>query len=86
MDKNKKAETIAKYRINDKDCGSADVQIAVLTENIRHLTGHLDTHKKDNHTKRSILVMVGQRKRLSNYLRRTAPARYAKLAEGLGIK
>ncbi len=86
MKKEKKAEVVSKYGINEKDCGSADVQIALLTEKIRHLTGHLDTHKKDNHTKRSLLVMVGQRKRLQNYLRRTEPARYAKLAESLGIK
>ncbi len=81
-----KKAVIKKYKINDKDCGSADVQIAVLTERIRHLTKHLDTFKKDQHTRRGLLKMVGKRKRLQTYLRKSQPERYAKLAESLGIR
>lgn len=81
-----KKSVIGKYKINDKDCGSADVQIAVLTERIRHLTKHLDAFKKDHHTRHGLLKMVGRRKRLQTYLRKAQPQRYAKLAESLGIR
>jgi small subunit ribosomal protein S15 len=81
-----KKNLIDKHKINDKDCGSADVQIAVLTERIRHLTKHLDTFKKDHHTRHGLLKMVGRRRRLQKYLRKTQPERYAKLAESLGIR
>lgn len=81
-----KKAVIDKYKINDKDCGSADVQIAVLTERIRHLTKHLDKFKKDHHTRHGLLKMVGRRKRLQTYMRKNQPERYAKLAESLGIR
>ncbi len=81
-----KKAVIGKYKINDKDCGSADVQIAVLTERIRHLTKHLDKFKKDHHTRHGLLKMVGRRKRLQTYMRKNQPERYAKLAESLGIR
>lgn len=81
-----KKSVIEKYKINEKDCGSADVQIAVLTERIRHLTKHLDSFKKDHHTRHGLLKMVGRRKRLQTYLRKSQPQRYAKLAESLGIR
>ncbi|MFA5104303.1 MAG: 30S ribosomal protein S15 [Candidatus Margulisiibacteriota bacterium] len=81
-----KKSVIDKHKINDKDCGSADVQIAVLTERIRHLTQHLDTFKKDHHTRHGLLKMVGKRKRLQTYLRKSNPSRYAKLVESLGIR
>ena len=84
--KTKKNEIIEGSRINPNDVGSADVQIALLTHKIRHLTEHLDTHKKDHHTRHGLLLMVGKRRKLQTYLKRTDPARYAKLAERLGIK
>lgn len=84
--KTKKNDIIEASRINPSDVGSADVQIALLTHKIRHLTQHLDTHKKDQHTRHGLLVMVGKRKRLQTYLKRTDPARYVRLAERLGIK
>lgn len=86
MDKEKKAKIIESVKINDKDCGSADVQIAVLTERIKELTGHLEKHKKDQHTRHGLLLMVGKRRRLMSYLRRENPERYAKLSEKTGIK
>ncbi len=86
MLKEKKKELIDKAKINDKDTGSADVQIAILTERITHLTEHLATHKKDHHTRYGLLMMVGRRKSLQKYLKRTDAKRYSKLAESLGIK
>jgi len=86
MDKERKRNLIDKYKINPEDCGSVDVQIAILTERIKHLSEHLKIHKKDHHSRRGLLTMVGHRKRLVKYLRKTAPDRYAKLTESLGIK
>ena len=81
-----KKAVIEKYKISEKDCGSVDVQIAVLTERIRHLSKHLDVFKKDHHTRRGLLKMVGRRKRFQSYLKKNDPDRYAKLAESLGIR
>ncbi len=81
-----KRAIIEKYKINEKDCGSADVQIAILTERIRHLSQHLEKFKKDHHTRQGLLKMVGKRKRLQNYLKKNNPERYAKLAKSLGIR
>ena len=86
MKKEAKTQMIEKSKINDKDCGSADVQIAVLTGKISHLAEHLKGHPKDNHSRRGLLLMVGKRKRMSTYLKKTKPERYSKLAESLGIK
>ena len=86
MEKAKKTGIVEKYRINDKDCGSAQVQIALLTGRIMELSEHLKTHKKDNHGRHGLLLMVGQRKRLSTYLKRKDKKAYAALAESLGIK
>ena len=68
MDKARKQEIIAKYGKNEKDTGSPEVQIALLTERINHLTEHLKEHKKDHHSRRGLLMMVGQRRGLLNYL------------------
>ncbi len=86
MKKEIKTGLIEKHKINDKDCGSADVQIAVLTGRILELTEHLKGHKKDNHTRYGLLKLVGQRRKLQTYLKRTAPKRYTTLAASLGIK
>jgi len=86
MKTDKKKEIVEKYKINEKDCGSSDVQIALLTKRIEELTGHLSIHKKDQHTRHGLLLMVGKRRRLISYLRRTDPKRYAKLSTSLGIK
>jgi len=71
-----KAKTITEFKTHDKDTGSADVQIALLTERINHLTEHLQTNKKDHSSRRGLLMMVGQRRRLLNYLQTKDVARY----------
>lgn len=82
----RKDELIQAYRRSDADTGSADVQVAVLTERIRNLTEHLKTHKKDFHSRRGLLVMVGRRRRLLDYLKRTERPRYDELIEKLGLR
>jgi small subunit ribosomal protein S15 len=77
---------IKAYQLNDKDTGSADVQVAILTHRINHLQTHLTANKKDNHSRRGLLKMVATRRRLLDYLTRTAPERYAKLIEGLKLR
>ena len=81
-----KSPTIAKYRTHDTDTGSTQTQIALLTERINYLTEHFRTHAKDHHGRRGLLMMVGQRKRLLNYLRRTDVDAYRKLIADLGIR
>lgn len=82
----RKDELIQAYRRSDSDTGSADVQVAVLTERIRNLTEHLKSHKKDFHSRRGLLVMVGRRRRLLDYLKRTERPRYEDLIEKLGLR
>jgi small subunit ribosomal protein S15 len=81
-----KAEIIQEHQTHERDCGSTEVQIAVLTERIRSLTEHLKLHKKDNHTRRGLVTLVGRRNRLLTYLRRKNPAGYQQLIEKLGIR
>lgn len=81
-----KTEVIETYRTHDKDTGSPEVQVAILTDRINHLTGHLQTHAKDHHSRRGLLMMVGQRRRLLNYLKKTDVRRYRSLIERLGIR
>ncbi len=81
-----KAKIIEKLRTHDKDTGSSAVQIGVLTEEIARLTGHLKIHRKDNHSRRGLLRMVSQRKKLLDYLRETNSRRYAGLIKKLGLK
>ncbi len=82
----KKQELIKSYAIHDGDVGSPEVQIAILTERIKNLTGHMSLHKKDFHTRRGLLVMVGKRRRLLDYLKKVDEARYQKLIERLELR
>ena len=81
-----KASTIEKYRAHEKDSGSARVQVALLTERINYLTTHFRAHAKDHHSRRGLLKMVGRRRRLLNYLRRTDVAGYRQIVEELGLR
>ena len=81
-----KEEVIRKYQLHDGDRGSAPVQIALLTARIDDLRSHFDTHKKDHHSRRGLLKMVGRRRRLLEYLRRTDIERYRELIAGLGLR
>jgi small subunit ribosomal protein S15 len=86
MDKTKKQEIMLKYQRHEGDTGSPEVQIAVLTERINHLTEHLKEHKKDHHSRRGLLKMVGQRRGLLNYLMDTNIEGYRTLIKELGIR
>lgn len=85
LTKEKKQELIKKVATSDKDSGSPEVQIAILTERINQLSEHLKGHKKDNHSRRGLLQMVGKRRRLIEYLKSVDAERYTKLAKKLGI-
>ncbi|MCL0049675.1 30S ribosomal protein S15, partial [Peptococcaceae bacterium] len=82
----KKREIIEKYRTNENDTGSPEVQIALLTERINQLTEHLKVHKKDHHSRRGLLKMVGQRRALLNYLRDRSFERYKDVVEKLNLR
>ncbi|MGI6713095.1 MAG: 30S ribosomal protein S15 [Bacillota bacterium] len=82
----KKQELIEKYRIHESDTGSPEVQIAILSERINHLTEHLKIHKKDHHSRRGLLKMVGQRRGLLNYLKKSDFTRYRRIIEALGLR
>lgn len=84
--KEKKQELIGEFRRHESDTGSTPLQVALLTERIRHLTEHLKVHKKDHHSRLGLLKLVGQRRRLLNYLRREDPAGYRELIQRLGIR
>jgi small subunit ribosomal protein S15 len=84
--KDAKAELIKKYRQHDSDSGSPEVQIAVLTNRIGYLTEHFKLHKKDHHSRRGLLHLVGRRRRLLDYLRDVDDARYRAVIERLGIR
>ncbi len=86
MDKKEKAEVINAYHRHEKDTGSPEVQIAILTTRIRQLTEHLKQHKHDESSRRGLLKLVGRRRRLLNYLRRTNYPRYLEVTERLGIR
>ena len=86
MTKERKQEIISTYRRDDKDTGSSEVQIALLTERINELTEHLKVHKKDNHSRRGLLKMVGKRRNLLNYLAKTDVERYRSIVEKLGLR
>ena len=79
-------EIIAEYGQHESDTGSPEVQVALLTERINHLTDHLRTHKHDHHSRRGLLMMVGKRRRLLNYLIREDVERYRKLIAALGLR
>ena len=82
----RKAEVIKKFAGNEKDSGSAAVQVAILTERITNLTEHLKTHAKDFHSRRGLLVMVGKRRRLLDYVRKNSEENYKTLIGELGIR
>jgi small subunit ribosomal protein S15 len=86
LTKEKKLEIIKKYGSSDSDSGKAEVQIAMLTERINQLTPHFDQHHKDHHSRRGLLKMVGQRRRLLDYLAKKDITRYRKIIEELGIR
>ena len=86
MDKEKKQEIMKSYAINEKDTGSSDVQVAVLTERINQLSGHLKEHSHDQHTRRSLLKLIGRRRRLLAYLSREDVNRYRTLIGRLGLR
>ncbi len=81
-----KAATIAEHRRHDTDTGSAEVQIAILSERIAHLTEHLKVHKKDHHSRRGLLMLVGKRRRLLDYLIANDIDRYRTIIAKLGIR
>ena len=82
----RKKELIETYRINEADTGSPEVQIAILSERISYLTEHLKNNKKDHHSRRGLLKMVGQRRGLLNYLMKKDIERYRSLVERLGLR
>lgn len=86
LTKERKAELVKQFGKNEKDTGSVQVQIALLTEQIKALTAHLKANHKDAHGKRSLLVLVGQRRSLLNYLARTDRDAYLKLILELGLR
>jgi len=86
MEKDKKAEIIAKFATHEGDTGSPEVQVALLTERINHLTEHFKTHQKDHHSRRGLLQMVGNRRSLLNYLKETDIERYRALVVKLDLR
>lgn len=82
----RKKEIIEKFKTHETDTGSSDVQVALLSDRIDYLTEHFKTHKKDHHSRRGLLKLVGQRRRLLNYLKHTDINRYRALIKELGIR
>jgi small subunit ribosomal protein S15 len=81
-----KAKSIVEFRIHEKDTGSPDVQIALLTQRINRLTEHLQTNKKDHNSRRGLIIMVGKRRRLLDYLHRTDLDRYTTVTKKLKLR
>ena len=86
MDKEKKTDIINNYQLREKDTGSTEVQVAILTERIKQLTNHMADNRHDYHTQRGLLALVGQRRRLLNYLSKEDVGRYNKLIKSLGLR
>jgi small subunit ribosomal protein S15 len=86
LDKVKKEGIIGSYKVHEKDTGSPEVQIAILSERITYLTEHFKTHAKDHHSRRGLLKLVGQRRKLLDYLKTTSKERYEKIIARLGIR
>jgi small subunit ribosomal protein S15 len=82
----KKQEIINKFKLHESDTGSPEVQVAILTERITYLTEHFKVHKKDHHSRRGLLKLVGQRRRLLDYVKKKDDARYKTIIEKLGIR
>ncbi|HHZ13044.1 MAG: 30S ribosomal protein S15 [Caldicoprobacterales bacterium] len=86
MDKTKKDQIINEFKLHENDTGSPEVQIAILTDRINHLNEHLKIHKKDHHSRRGLLMMVGRRRGLLNYLMKKDIGRYRSIVERLGLR
>ena len=86
LDKATKQAIMTEYATHEGDTGSPEVQIALLSHRIAHLTEHLKQHKHDHHSRRGLLLLVGQRRRLLNYLQKTEIARYRSIVERLGLR
>jgi small subunit ribosomal protein S15 len=86
MTKDRKTNVIETYKTHEGDTGSPEVQIALLSERITYLTEHFKTHAKDHHSRRGLLMLVGQRRRLLDYVKRKDVARYASIIQRLGIR
>lgn len=81
-----KRQIIQNYKVHKTDCGSSEVQVALLSQRILELTEHFKANKKDHHSRRGLLLLVARRRRLLDYLKRTAPERYKALIDRLGIR
>lgn len=86
MERTTKKQIITKHQSHQKDTGSPQVQVAILTERILSLTAHLKIHNKDNHSRRGLLLMVGKRRKLLNYLKNTKPSDYQKIIAELNLR
>jgi small subunit ribosomal protein S15 len=86
LTRDKKSEIIDSYKTHEGDTGSPEVQVAILSERITYLTEHFKTHAKDHHSRRGLLMLVGQRRRLLDYLKSKDTSRYAELIRRLGIR
>lgn len=86
ISKERKTELIEEFKVNENDTGSADVQIAILTEEINNLNDHLRVHKDDHHSRRGLLKMVGKRRNLLTYLRENDVASYRNIIQKLGLR
>jgi len=82
----RKNEVVREYALHEGDTGSPEVQVAILSERIKNLTGHLQTHKKEFHSRRGLLIMVGQRRRLLDYVKSREQSRYETLIQRLGLR
>lgn len=86
LSKERKTEVISSFRTHESDTGSPEVQVAILSERISYLTEHFKTHKKDHHSRRGLLKIVGQRRRLLDYLREKDISRYRAIIQRLGLR
>ena len=86
LSKERKTEVIGTYRVHESDTGSPEVQVAILSERINYLTDHFKSHAKDHHSRRGLLKLVGQRRRLLDYVKSKDSERYAELIRRLGIR
>ena len=86
LERQRKQEIIETFKVHEKDSGSAEVQIAILSERIKYLTDHFKVHKKDHHSRRGLLKMVGQRRKLLDYLKGKDKDRYQTIIQRLGIR
>ena len=86
QDADVKKDVISKYRLHESDTGSSEVQVALLSQRIEYLTEHFKTHKKDHHSRRGLLKLVGQRRRLLDYLKRSSVERYRTVVSSLNLR